>query len=280
MGVLSYEAALAAGIKRLEEAKIQEARLDAWYLLEDCTNITRSWYLLHKEEGIPEELFQIYMATIERRADNIPLQHITGEQEFMGLVFQVSDAVLIPRQDTEILVEEVLTEVKDRSVLDVCTGSGCIIISLAKLGSPSKAAATDISEAALAVARKNASTHQADVEFYQGDLFEHVTGSFDLIVSNPPYIPTDVIRDLMPEVRDHEPMLALDGKEDGLYFYHRIIKEARKYLNPEGQLFFEIGYDQGPALQALLEAEGYVDIRVIQDLAGLDRVVRARLPKR
>ena len=207
------------------------------------------------QKELPGEQKEVYEAALKKRAGHIPLQHITGEQEFMGLPFLVNADVLIPRQDTEILVEEALKKAKPgMRVLDLCTGSGCII-------------------AALCVAKKNAGRNGVSPVFVQGDLFEPVKGTFDLIVSNPPYIPTAEIEKLMPEVREHEPLLALDGKEDGLVFYKRIIEEGYPYLKPGGFLMFEIGCDQGKEVSARMEQAGYQDVKIIKDLAGLDRVV-------
>jgi release factor glutamine methyltransferase len=277
MDRITLEIALTTGIKALEEAKIEEAKLDAWYLLEYYFHITRAEYLMYPEREITNLQMKEYESLINTRSNNIPLQHITGEQEFMGLNFMVSPAVLIPRQDTEVLVEEVMKVAQNKDVLDLCTGSSCIITSLAKLCTLNKAVGTDISEEALKIARKNINNHHVNVTLLQGDLFESVRDTFDIIVSNPPYIPTRDIEELMPEVKNHEPYIALDGKEDGLYFYRRIIKESLEYLRSDGQIYFEIGYDQGPSIANLLDDSGYKDVRIIKDLAGLDRVVSARI---
>ena len=200
----------------------------------------------------------------------------------MGYEFLVNDQVLVPRQDTENLVEEAYRHIKEKlkkepnkkvQVLDVCTGSGCILLSLMKLCGQIEGNGVDISEGALEVARQNGERLKADAVFRKSDLFENVEGAYDIIVSNPPYIRTDVIETLSEEVRLHEPYQALDGKADGLYFYRRIITEARSYLKPGGHIFFEIGYDQGEAVKNLLLEDGYTDVEVHQDLAGLDRVV-------
>ena len=263
----------------MKECGIEDARQDAWILLEEYGQIDRAQYLLKQTEDIPETVRIQYVHVIEKRAQRIPVQQITGRQEFCGLDFCVNEHVLIPRQDTECLVEEVRKKVKpgDR-ILDVCTGSGCIVISVQKLMKDQcHCFATDISEEALKVARSNAERLDADVTFWKGDLFESVEGRFDCIVSNPPYIESKVIQGLEPEVREHEPMLALDGKEDGLFFYRKIIKEAKNYLQPGGWLLFEIGYLQGSAVSGMLEKCGYQKITVKKDLAGLDRIVLACL---
>jgi release factor glutamine methyltransferase len=194
----------------------------------------------------------------------------------MGLEFEVNRDVLIPRQDTEILVEEVLKYCEDKSVLDMCTGSGCIIVSLAKLGRLVHAVGVDLSERALAVAARNADKHMVKVTLLQSNLFDHVKGSFDIIVSNPPYIPSGDIEDLMPEVRDFEPRMALDGSDDGIIFYRCISHAAKEHLNPGGLIFFEIGYNQGEAVKLILTEEGFTDVVIKKDLSGLDRIVTAR----
>ena len=227
------------------------------------------------KKEIEDGKMQDFLQLIEKRAAHIPLQHLTGKQNFMGLDFLVNEHVLIPRQDTEILVEEIMRDLHDGiRILDMCTGSGCILLSLLHYSNDCVGVGVDVSEDALAVARQNADRlAEKQAVFIQSDLFEKVEGSFDLIVSNPPYIRSQEIAGLMPEVREHEPHLALDGKNDGLHFYREIIKEAMLHLKRGGQLFFEIGYDQGEAVQALLAANGYTEIAVVKDYAGLDRVV-------
>lgn len=277
MDRITLEIALSLGVETLKEAYIEEAKLDAWYLLEYYFKVNRADYLIHSDREITTLQLEEYSALIHKRANNIPLQYITGEQEFMGLKFVVSPDVLIPRQDTEVLVEEVMKVAGNKEVLDLCTGSSCIITSLAKLCRLKRAVGTDISSSALEIAKENIKNHQVDITLLHGDLFESVKGTFDIIVSNPPYIPTKDIEELMPEVKHHEPYMALDGKEDGLYYYRRIVKESKNYLNSGGMLFFEIGYDQGPALTELLQDSGYTDICIIKDLAGLNRVARGRI---
>lgn len=272
---MTWQEVFKRGIVKLQESGVKEAQADAWILMEEYGQIDRAHYFLRQTEQMPEEFVKSYEQAIDKRAKRIPVQQIIGRQEFCGLDFYVNEHVLIPRQDTECLVEEVLKRSKpDNHILDVCTGSGCIIISLQKLMKDRCVCyATDISEEALKVAKKNAERLDADVNFWQGNLFEAVEGKFDIIVSNPPYIESEVILGLEPEVREHEPMLALDGKEDGLFFYRRIIKDAGNYLHPDGWLFFEIGFEQGAAVSRLMEENGYKNVTVKQDLAGLDRIV-------
>lgn len=266
------------GIKRLEKAGIPDARLDAWYLLEHVTGISRASYYGHPQKAAGGEEEERYFFYIKKRGERIPLQHLTGEQEFMGLSFLVNEHVLIPRQDTEILVEEALKRLKPgMEILDMCTGSGCILLSLLKLSRAGEitGAGADISPEALKVAKENALRLGVDAEFIQGDLFAGIPRerSFDLIVSNPPYIPTAVIGGLMEEVRLYDPYIALDGREDGLFFYRRIVKESVRHLKDGGWLLFEIGCEQAEAVSGLMEEAGYREIRVKKDLAGLDRVV-------
>ena len=273
----SYKEVLEEASKYLIDNDIDEAKIDAWYLFNHVFNVDRAEYFLNINRTISLEQYKDYMDLIKKRAAHIPLQYIIGYTEFMGLKIKVNKNILIPRHDTEVLVEEVLKVCDNKDVLDMCTGSGCIIISLKKLGKISKAIGVDISKEALLLAKENASINDVDVEFVESDLFDRIEGKYDIIVSNPPYIPEGDINDLSIEVRDHEPLLALDGKEDGLFFYRKIIKEAKKYLNPGGYVFFEIGYNQADDLLVLFKAEGIEDVEIIQDLAGLDRVVKARI---
>lgn len=274
--MITLEQAFQEGKHILTEAGIEEAMLDAWYLMEYCFLINRASYYMNTKAEVEDAKYQMYLACIEKRSKRIPLSHITNSRDFYGYTFFVNENVLIPRQETEVLVEEALKVCKGKRVLDLCTGSGCIIISLAKEGNLKEAVGVDISKQALEVATKNAVDLEAEVLFLHSDLFEQVEGTFDVIISNPPYIPTLEIEELMPEVRLHEPMLALDGTADGLAFYRKIINEAKRYLNKGGSVLFEIGHDQGDAVKNLfLEAE-FEDVTVIQDLTGRDRVVTAR----
>ena len=341
------------GKKILKNAGIVEADLDAWYLFEQSFGISRAQYFLCARENIVgstaqkiavqeqhgdllesgnalecaelwlKEKLSAYENALKKRAARIPLQQIIGQQEFMGLSFFVNEHVLIPRQDTETLVELVLQEQKDKdiSILDMCTGSGCIAVSLKKLGGYAHVEGADISEESLKVAKRNSEEilenndvnndavssrteqiqnctnltnnqnkqdnseermvseasklSQAGVTFRHSDMFSNFpeTEQFDVIVSNPPYIPSAVIEELEPEVRDHEPRGALDGTADGLYFYRILAEECAKHLTPGGHVYFEIGYDQGAAVKELLDIHGFKDTRVIQDLTGKDRVV-------
>lgn len=283
MEALTLKEAWEYGTEKLCAAGIREADIDSWYLLEWATGISKAKYYMDAKQKLEPAAWEKYLAGLARRAHRIPLQHITGEQEFMGLTFRVNEHVLIPRQDTEVLVEEGLKRIRPgMRVLDMCTGSGCIIISLEQLskkdysGWQCSFTGADISEKALMKAEENASLHKAEVAFLQSDLFEKVEGKYDMIISNPPYIRTSVIEELEEEVKGHDPMLALDGKEDGLYFYRRIIEESRTFLGKGGWLIFEIGHDQKADVSSLMKEAGYSEISSKKDLAGLDRVVMAR----
>ncbi|MCI7813820.1 MAG: peptide chain release factor N(5)-glutamine methyltransferase [Lachnospiraceae bacterium] len=271
---MTWQMALRQGEDFLAEMQIADSAVDAWYLLEYCAEIDRTWFLLNREEEIPDPIYQRYQEFLRKRSLHIPLQHLTGEQEFMGLPFHVNENVLIPRQDTETLVEEVLGVIKKHDrVLDLCTGSGCIVISVVKMAEDVTGVGADLSEKALEVARENARNLQADVTFIKSNLFDQVEGKFDCIVSNPPYIATAQIDSLMEEVRDHEPRMALDGREDGLFFYREIVAKSQEHLKENGWLLFEIGCDQAEAVSGMMRQAGYEHVRVKKDLAGLDRVV-------
>ena len=274
------------GTVKLAEEGIEEFSLDAWYLLEYVTGVSKAMYFAEPERAVSEENADRYIDCIRQRAAHIPLQHITGEQEFMGYPFCVNEHVLIPRQDTEILVEEAIQIMRPKmKILDMCTGSGCIVLSILKMCKEKyymtdlQGIGADVSEEALKVARENGRRLGVPVTWIQSDLFAKIPEEekYDVIVSNPPYIETAVIDTLQEEVRLHDPYIALDGKEDGLYFYRRIISEAGKYLKTQGKLMFEIGCDQAEAVEELMKNAGYEQITVKKDLAGLDRVVYGTL---
>lgn len=277
---MTYREWMTLGMERLQAAGIEEASLDAWYLLERASGISRSRYYLVQKDPFPEEAAEKFQKLLAERERRVPLQQILGDTEFMGLTFLVNEHVLTPRQDTELLVELALKNLQCRTsparVLDMCTGSGCIAVSLACLGKPASVTATDLSEEALQVAKQNAEKNQAAVHFIKSDLFQELVGeTYDVIISNPPYIPSNVIPRLMPEVRDHEPHMALDGGADGLDFYRILAQVGRPYLAEGGSVFYEIGYDQGESVSRILEVCGYHEIAVHKDLNGLDRVVSA-----
>ena len=271
---MTYRELYQTGCSQLEG--IPDGDLDARLLLEHVCGTARNDLLVHGDREVTCEKQESYLEMIFRRTQRIPLQQITGQQDFMGMTFRVDENVLIPRQDTEILVEEVLRDLHGGSrILDLCTGSGCILISLLRYSNECVGVGTDISKKALEIARRNALEliPEESYQFLESDLFEKVEGKFDILVSNPPYIASAVVDGLMPEVRDHEPRIALDGREDGLYFYRRILRECPAYLFRGAKVFFEIGYDQAGAVSELMREAGFYEIRVIKDYADLDRVV-------
>lgn len=277
------------GTAMLEKAGVADYLNDSWLLSEYVFGVTRKDFYMNPEVRTDSVQADRYMALIRKRAEKIPLQHITGTQEFMGLPFKVNHDVLIPRQDTELLVEEAVKYIRTRSkereclsennnkisVLDMCTGSGCIAIAVDKLCRNVEVTAVDISYKAIAVAKENNSANNTDVKFILSNLFEEVQGKYDVIISNPPYIKTGEIDILMDEVKEHEPLIALDGDNDGLKFYKLIIRSLNNYLKDDGKIMFEIGYDQGKSVPEILKKYGFNDIKVIKDLSGNDRVVIA-----
>lgn len=276
---MNYTEAFLMGMQKLKEAQIGEAQLDARLLLEEVCGTDHNTLLCHGDREVSEAEEEQYRKALEQRAVHVPLQHLLGYQDFMGLRFQVNEYVLIPRQDTEILVEEAMRYLHDgMRILDLCTGSGCILLSLLHYSNDCEGTGVDISKEALQVAVQNAELLGIKADFLKSDLYEKVTGKFDLLVSNPPYIERAVIPTLMEEVREHDPYIALDGGEDGLDFYRRIIGGAQDYLKRGGQILMEIGSGQAQAVSELLREAGFKEIDVCRDFAGLDRVVSGRLP--
>ena len=286
----SYDTLLKWGTDELTAHSVDNASVDAWYLLEHIYGISRVDFLIRRNDPFDEVQMKQsadYQALIHRRSEGYPVQYLTGSTEFMGLPFFVNESVLIPRQDTEILAEEalrLLTDKRSPEILDMCTGSGCLLLSILMEKEDAHGTGVDISEGALAVAEKNrknlhleerALLVESDTfsgEYFQKNSSEHPM-EYDMLISNPPYIPTADIQQLMDEVRLHDPVLALDGKEDGLYFYRRITEEALRYLKPGGWLLYEIGCDQGEAVSRIMRTNDFSNIAVKKDLAGLDRVV-------
>ena len=267
--------------ERLQNAGIEDFEYESWAFLDWKLYIDRAEFYMNPNGEVKEELLAEVESVLKQREQRVPLQYLMDER------------VLIPRQDTECLVELAVEDIRNRKtqnrcesnntadqkneqkvkVLDLCTGSGCIGISVAKLCPDTEVTLADISEGALSVAKKNAQNLDAGVTLIKGNLFENIEGRFDYILSNPPYIPSEVIEGLMPEVKEHEPRLALDGEADGLSFYREIINEAPDYLNPDGRIYFEIGAEQGEDLTHLMNERGFSEVKVHKDLAGLDRVV-------
>ena len=271
--------ALVAAKKELKESGAGEYKLDAELFIMKAANMTKTSVLINGDKELTESEEKLFNSMVQKRKKGIPTQYILGKCEFMGYEFFVDENVLIPRPDTEVLVETVLkTSEKEnfQNVIDMCTGSGCIAVSLALNGIKS-VTACDISFGALSTAKKNAEYNNASdkIQFIQGDLFENVDKSqkYNAIVSNPPYIPTEDISNLMREVRDNEPLTALDGGKDGLDFYRRITNDSLEYLADGGYLFFEIGYNQGEDLKKIMTDLGFDGIKIVKDYAGLDRVV-------
>ena len=286
---MTWQALMKEELERLRQADIPEADSDIRLLAMDVAGCTYSTLILRMAEEVTEKQAQRLHAYVTERMTHKPCQYILGTQEFMGYEFATAEEVLIPRPETELLVEEAcriaenwkdIPDGRKRRVLDLCCGSGCIGISFSKLRhGRDLVELADISDAAIALTKKNRERLQADCAVIQTDLFMQIEGKYDMIVSNPPYIRTDEIPKLMAEVRDFEPHLALDGKADGLYFYDKIIREAREYLYEDGYILFEIGQDQLDAVRGLLVENGYTDIKGIKDYAGLDRIVTARYLK-
>ncbi len=283
----SYETILTRGEKLLESKGIMDFRNDAWLLFEHVFKVSRAMYFIKKDEIADSSLSDEYFRYIDIRCKHIPLQHITGHQEFMGFDFKVNKYTLIPRQDTEVLVEEalkvlgkyrILYDKNTIRVLDMCTGSGCIAISIAAMAEKVDVVAVDLSKKALEIAKENAIANSiSNIKFIESNLFESLKDeTFDIIISNPPYIKSKDIEELMPEVRDNEPVSALDGFEDGLYFYRNITLEASRCLEVGGYLLYEIGFDQAEDVKEIMKDNGFLELKVIKDLAGLNRVVIGR----
>ena len=271
-------------LKRLEDAGIQDAETEARMIVTEYAGVTLSEMFTDPDRELADDMVLCAEDVVSRRITGIPLQHIMGKTGFMGFDFRVSPAALVPRPDTEILTEEVLKDYHDGSrILDLCTGSGCIIVSLLALMNDCYGVGTDISEDALALAAENADMILADkrerLEFRKGDLYDALSQDdvFDVIVSNPPYIRTADIETLSTEVRDHDPRIALDGGEDGLDFYRRIITGAAEHLQKGGDLLLEIGYDQAEDVTKIMKANGFIEVQTVKDFGGNDRVVRGIL---
>ena len=275
---------LTKGEEILSGAAKDNARFDARALYKFMKGLDDAGLLMAWRDQVSPEDRDTYLDLIDRRAQGIPLQHITGRQGFMGLDFNVDQSVLIPRPETELLAEEALRILNDEfaggephvpKVLDICTGSGAIGIAVGKLFPMAEVTMTDVSEDALKVARTNAGLNEVDAEIIRSDMFGDLKGRvFDMILCNPPYITDREIETLATEVRDHEPRAALAGGPDGLDFYRILVREAGDHLSPGGWLLMEIGYDQGESVPELMRELGEAD--VLRDLNGLDRVVKVR----
>ena len=289
-GSYTYAGLLKAGTdyirqEAISRTAVSDAANDAWYLMEHVFGMNRTEYYMIMNGQIGEmkqETADRYLELVKRRAAGEPLQYITGIASFMGLDFYVTPSVLIPRQDTEILAQKALDLMQNGyNVLDMCSGSGCIALALAYHFKGITCTGADISGEAISIAEKNRDRLMLpQVGFVRSDLFENISADYDMIVSNPPYIRTADIQGLDPEVKDHEPVLALDGSDDGLAFYRRLAAQAADHLKAGGCLIMETGMDQADDVCSILKASGYKDTEVIKDLAGLDRVVLCRSEKR
>ena len=276
----SIKSALLYGQNFLEEKGIVSYQTDSRVLLMEVCKMDRIQLCIMPEKLLADDEFLKYNTVLEERGRNKPISYILNRCEFMSLDFYVNEEVLIPRPDTEILVERVIEKIAAesyQSLLDIGTGSGCIPISIGHYSSLKQISAVDISPEALAIAKKNADLNNIAIDFILGNLFDNVQKKYDVIVSNPPYIQTTVIETLESNVKDFEPLLALDGGADGMKFYKEIATKARHYLNPNGMLFFEIGYDQAKSVSSLLAENRFCCINVLKDLATLDRVVYGRI---
>ena len=292
---------LTMGEKQLMDSDIADATRDCKILYCYMMDIPFSKIILEYQEVLQDRLCDKYFELIDRRSNGEPVQYIMGSQEFMGLEFIVNENVLIPRQDTETLVEDALEIIntgtlrgedmdvkrKEWDILDLCTGSGAIGVSLARIANKVNVTCSDISEGAIKVAKENAQKHGVakSVKFEQGDLFKPFSKhfrkqKFDMIISNPPYIKSSIIPTLQKEVCEHEPLSALDGGESGLDFYERIVSGVGSHLRKSGVLLLEIGHDQGEAVSGLLSRNGeFTSIRVLKDLANRDRIIFAKKSK-
>lgn len=272
---MKYKELYEFGCLELKAADISDYKLDARLLLEHILGTSYNDLFTKGDMEVSEDKKEEYCDFIAKRAFHVPLQHLTGCQGFMGLDFLVTEDVLVPRADTETLVEEVLKDTHDgMRILDMCTGSGCILLSLLHYTNHCEGVGADVSTKALKVAAENAKRLGIEASFAESNLFSDVEGKFDILVSNPPYIKTAEISELMPEVKDHDPFIALDGHESGLYFYEKIIDAAGAYLNRGALVAFEIGNDQGDDVSKLMTEAGYRDVTVVNDLCGNPRVVK------
>lgn len=269
------------GIKSLSDREYTNPIFEARYILSKILEVDVSYIIAYPEKEVNQNNIEKYEKILEKRKKGEPLQYIFQECEFMGIKIFLKKGVLIPRPDTEISVEKIIDISKEKEsikILEIGSGSGAVSLSLAKNLENSKIDAVDISEIALEVTKENVKRNKLNnINVFYSNLFSNVNEKYDIIYSNPPYIPTRDIDELQVEVKSYEPMLALDGGNDGLDFYRLIIKEAMNFLEKEGYLIFEIGYNQGKDVSDLLSEQGYEVLEVVKDLSGKDRVVVSKI---
>ncbi len=266
--------------ERLKDIGIENNLYEARILLSKVLNKSLEWVMIHIDEEVNDADKQCFETLINRRILGEPFQYIIGNCYFFGYEFLVNEAVLVPRSDTEVWVEKVIElskRIRPNSILDLCTGSGCIAVTLKKEMKDVLLCAVDISDKALEVAKKNAEINEVDIKFINSNLFENLgENKFDIIVSNPPYIPSKEIKSLARDVQN-EPIIALDGGEDGLMFYRRIIQEAKCYFNSTGYLVLEFGYNQSKSVEEILVKNGYEVIEFVKDYSKNTRAIIARI---
>ncbi len=273
---MTFENAISFAIDKLEKSGIDDAKIDAFLLLKAATSVDKSKYYLCAKDELEVKDEEKFLAMLEKRAEHVPAQYIIGKTNFMGFDISVNENVLIPRQDTESVVEETLKKIpQSATVLDMCTGSGCIAIAIKKFRDDAKVFAADISRKALEVAKINIEDNNLDIKLIESDLFENIEESFDVIISNPPYVTKNEYDELESEVKNFEPKLALVAGDDGLDIYKRLIPAAYDHLNDNGIISLEIGCNQAAAVSDLLKENNFRDIKVNKDLPGKDRNIIA-----
>jgi release factor glutamine methyltransferase len=260
---------------QFDESNITSSKQNAEIIISHVLKIKRLDIYLHLEKKISEVQLNEIMEITARRKKHEPLQYILGETEFYGYKIIVSNSVLIPRPETELLVERIINdEKKAKSILEIGTGSGAIVITLANNLNETRIEATDISIDALKIAQQNAKLNNVEIKFFRSDIFENVTGKYNLIISNPPYISPDEYELLPEEIKDHEPKFALRAKNKGLFFYNKILQNAKEHLTESGKIYFEIGYDQAKEIAEIAKRNGFSNIQVFKDMNGFDRIIR------
>ncbi len=279
---MNIEEVMTLAVAELQDAAVAEPRLETAFLLSFVLDHDRTFVHAHPEYVLSDAELSAFRTAIKRRSEREPLQYITGCQEFWRLEFAVTPDVLIPRPETEILVEaaiDVLDDLPSPRFCEVGTGSGCIAVSILHSVSHASAIATDISPAALLVAGRNAQRHGVSdrLELRNASIFDTVTGRFDLIVSNPPYVPDAEIASLQAEVREHEPLLALSGGSGGFDIISQIVEQSPRFMRPGGSLLMEIGFDQADRVSAMFDSNEWESVELLPDLQSIPRIVYARL---